>query len=935
MLIRLKYVLVMLVIGAAWIATGMPVQTAPWSLRISAASFARSELSIPAHAEAIRRNERLGGGANDHILGWVEYDFTVPENGWYELLVYPGGGDTEFLIDTTAGGSGAYFYKTAGKQGDGEKVGNVWLDTGRHTLRAQRYFWTGMFGITGFEIRASAGVPAKSFRATISDDKTAYKAGHCPNLEVQAGGANRASQLQVIIEDDAGKSAGRTDLRFAASAKPSVRKVPLPCSREGQFLVSFGDASGRHPTDEHRPIQYDVVLTDGVKSGGESSSLIREIDCVATSPDYAGGATRVVATAFGSYRETDDRGFLPWERTPAASRSLLREPSWFAYRLNGLQPQQRYRIEIDYPDDALRTFAVAVRENAPPAYPLSTGADTGGSISLSHKMQTLQMTYWPRAAEPRIVFLNMHDGRRAAAARIRVYKVEGAPALAPRVQGRSFVNWYEEGDNFSGVFGAPGIPRKGQIAVDRWARSLAETGGDIMSPAVAVYTFVLYPSRFMKSFSRPDSDLLQYMMLTAEKYGLKVIPELHPRADELDWAFATSPPPKPNVLVSKDGGTMPFSHSPVHPTNREWYIGAIEELAKRYRTSPAFIGVNLRLMSWSNPTLNNFHSLDWGYDDFTVALFASETGIKVPPGNANDPARFAQRYNWIAANARERWIQWRCDKITDLYRAIRDRLRAVRPDLKLYTSVFRRDRPDTAAEWREAGIDLKRLAALAGVVVVDADQGFGRSEADAAFEQRQHGDLREPSNLGLPPAQARSFLTGANYLEAHGEVVPPEMLGFPASLPRTWTSGVANPAGRNALEPYALQLGKADATLIGVGGNGYTLGNQLLREFLAEYRALPPASFSLKSGPMEPAVVRQLQRKGELLLYAVNITSQPVRVELMLAGASRIESLADRTPLATADGRLVIQLEGFGLKSARAIGNARIVSVSIRPQPQK
>jgi len=226
-------------------------------------------------------------------------------------------------------------------------------------------------------------------------------------------------------------------------------------------------------------------------------------------------------------------------------------------------------------------------------------------------------------------------------------------------------------------------------------------------------------------------------------------------------------------------------------------------------------------------------------------------------------------------------------------------------------------------------VDLKRLAALDGVVVVDADQSFGRKEADSETERRQRAGILAPANLGLSETRGRAFLLLASFIEATPDVLAPEELGFPSNTKRTWTSAVANPAGRNALEPFALQLANSDATLLGMGSNGYTLGNPLLREFLSEYRALPAAAFKLRTSATAPVVVRELQANGQLLFYAVNTTAQPVRVEVGLSGASRIEHLRDSSAIVSKGGRLTLELDGFALSAIRAVGNARIASVSV------
>ena len=65
----------------------------------------------------------------------------------------------------------------------------------------------------------------------------------------------------------------------------------------------------------------------------------------------------------------------------------------------------------------------------------------------------------------------------------------------------------------------------------------------------------------------------------------------------------------------------------------------------RYKDSQALRGVSLRLINWQNTGLNNFLSLDWGYDDLTVGLFEKETGISTGVKTDDNPQRFRHDTN--------------------------------------------------------------------------------------------------------------------------------------------------------------------------------------------------------------------------------------------------------------------------------------------------
>ena len=53
----------------------------------------------------------------------------------------------------------------------------------------------------------------------------------------------------------------------------------------------------------------------------------------------------------------------------------------------------------------------------------------------------------------------------------------------------------------------------------------------------------------------------------------------------------------------------------------------ISEIANRYKDSPAFKGISIRLMAWCFSGWQTVASIDWGYEDYTVDLFQKETGV--------------------------------------------------------------------------------------------------------------------------------------------------------------------------------------------------------------------------------------------------------------------------------------------------------------------
>jgi hypothetical protein len=477
---------------------------------------------------------------------------------------------------------------------------------------------------------------------------------------------------------------------------------------------------------------------------------------------------------------------------------------------------------------------------------------------------------------------------------------------------------------------------------------LRYAGSTVVIPTVAVYTFALYPSQFNRIFSRPDTDDLRRMLLMAEKYNLKVIPELHPRADELSWPFAAVPDPKPNLLLSRDGKSnfyqadgktrnVPPFFNPLYPGNQDWYVGMIGELLDRYKDSTALTGISLRLMSWANPSLNNLASIEWGYDDVTLALFQAETGASVPrglSGGGSSSLLTEARYQWLTRNARDAWIAWRYKKIVDLYTRIRDRVRLARPDLKVYSTVFSWRDDDTSAQvLREAGIDPASLANIDGVVLINALATYGRREPDPFYNYRRRDELLRPEVMwelrGADSSAA--FLTSASYVEATDAVVPPERLGFPSSTKHTWVSAAVVPAGAHFLERYAIQLAETDAWMLGDGGNGYSFGQPVLKDWIKEFRALPAKRFQPLADARDPVAVWTLEESSGLTLYVVNRERYPVNLSIQFSGTEDIARLATNEPIHLVASHYTPTLAPYQLAAFKAPPGSKVVQVSEYP----
>lgn len=922
------------------VASGAPAgPAASGVIHKNGVAFDRFELDDNAKVEWIRKSGNLAGkgagSAADQplVTGWVEYDFTVARAGWHGLSVDPTGAGHEFLID----GRDRYY-------GSGPKVANLWLAPGPHTLRIQRGIWTGFGPITGWQLTPAGAEPAARIAVRTTDPWKVIRMGESLAVTVSYGDLAAPVKLSLLVRERSKPAVVDTvAVNLAAGGGLRSARLEIPGRRQGVFELGYQVDDLAAQATVLPPVVFAVVDTTPVApaEGAITKRLVAEIDAARQAPDFfQGGATRVVNKSFGSYRESGDVGYLQHQNAT--------DPSWFAYKYQVPDPGALYWMEFDYPDDARRSFLVVPRSgNAliPGQHSYAgpgTGPDTGREFSLTNKLQTMGIYFWPHGTDLRALVLQPQSGLRAAVSKIRIYQVEGAFTPLPHAgNGREFIHWYEEGTSFMGFFGAANAtPESVILAADNWARIMASMGTSLLMPTLSIYQMGMYPSTYNPQFSDSNSfDAARVIELLCEKYGLRFSAEFHPEGRGLKLPTALAKSPDSIYQFNRfgkawDGGDGPKFNF-LHPAVEQFAVGLVGEFADRYGSSPAFDGVSIRLMGWQNTGFGNFDNLDWGYGDFTIRRFERDTRSKIPVAG-DDPARFEKRYQWIMANAKESWMHWRCQKATEFFGKVSARLRQKHPQARLFVNDFLAPSHNNSQAWydnfltapRDAGIDPARLAAVPGVELLNAILPYGRRSAED-MDQRQRDALLNPGFLGAlkQPGKAMGFLTSQAYFEATTAVAPPQDLGYPAKTAHGWMSGCVNPAGRHYLERFALALAEYDAATLGDGGNGYTIGQPLLREFLREFRALPKQNFHARPDARDPVAVWERPGGQELLFYAVNRERYPVQLAIQFEQPPVITRLAGGAAVPTADTTLQFDLQPYELRAFRAGPGARIRQV--------
>jgi len=714
-----------------------------------------------------------------------------------------------------------------------------------------------------------------------------------------------------------------------------------------------------------------------------NARLIARIDCTREYPAdqyFAYGEVKVVDGPAGRYREADGKQF-----------------SRFGYRFRIENIGRPHVMGVRYPDDK-RRFMFAIDGTC---YDLSTAIVTGFAHPLSGQMLELKNIFWPRSEDCSITFMTWGHGEAAAAASFEVYELDDlAPLEVPGDPGdgtrRELGVQYEDPCGTGASEGAMNISEW----TDHIVAYMRHSGQKLLGYPICWYHGPQYPSQrepadafgvvvardrrqyatwttqppewvapLLDRFAREGLEfqavltllrlgsLMQKMNtdLDAIKAGAETINNMlsndQVQAGTMDWTTLYNARNYEKVLdypgQHKDWSGFAWQYgekagqpyhagpifNPLHPVVQEAIVGFVREIAERYGKHPAFKGVAFTM--WT-PSLLWFGSLHSGYDDYTIDRFEKETGIRVEV-EKTAPDRFSKRYEFLTFACREAWLDWRCRKIAELVRTIRDTLRAVRPDLRVTLNMWREAFvtgiiwhgdvrhqlyacPGLVALCRQAGIDVALYQDEPGIQLdLEFDggnrdrMGWVTDTSELPIEKftviRDHDFLDEEMLAtfgGL--ANSGAYIFNA-WHEAWGEhkwfrCEPDDaqakelafMHGKPAEgifrlnslYPKDgfwWDSQLritpAFPAGPHFMEQYAHAVAELDALRITRGGLFMEKAHTgEIATFAKAYRALPKVKFETVGRTTDPVAVRSVAADGRRYFYLMNRDYYPIEVKL-------------------------------------------------------
>ncbi|MBI3945258.1 MAG: hypothetical protein HY321_05020 [Armatimonadetes bacterium] len=619
----------------------------------------------------------------------------------------------------------------------------------------------------------------------------------------------------------------------------------------------------------------------------------------------------------------------------------------------------------------------------------------------SNRMQKLHLLFWPNSEEGSIHVCNVGGGEApAAAARITVYEIANdLPALRIADAGDHLIGphtergpWTMASNYYAGPLGAqfmqflgprdhPEYYRNWYTTTENWIKRARFSGQNLYLMGHFMYKGTLYPSHLSEygydqnNYSGGDAvrDYVGLILRMFERNGMAMVSgvehfsvpgDTQPTPEEIrkgvSTLFSVSREGKlfPLHSVRRADGTWGGSGRPredgtmnwpamnyFHPQVQERFLAIVGDLADRYARYPAWKGVAIFLSRCFGPMepalLRSVDLLECGYEDYTIDLFEKETGLTVPV-DKKDPARFEKRYQWLMGKQRQRWIDWRSRKYTDLFRRMRDRIAQGRPDVKLQLVIaepmlwtgsqeIMDGHYDNVAYMndlvRRFGFDLASLKNEPGIVV---NQVFALAGSGEAQQTGGHEGWREFSQNDAWQALFANDNQGGAYIKGNiphygAYTFPPGRWIFTGSGTRQgwfWSTYVT--------ETLVNVMARSNPTWMPHTWMDVceSMGRiQEQRLFARAYRSLPDGKYEhlTGSGLDRNLWVSRTQAKGAEHAYAANLNWWTPEVTLRFSEGAQVHDLIKDQPLALQGGAWTFRLPPYQAQSFRLTGG-RILS---------
>ena len=672
----------------------------------------------------------------------------------------------------------------------------------------------------------------------------------------------------------------------------------------------------------------------------------------------------------------------------------------FGYKFKVKQLFVPHLVVIEWPDDAARGILAQAHEATTMigrSWRASVAGFQRGETSVvctddqpvrTNKMQKLRFIYWPNEEEESIHIWNTHGcPAPAAVSRITIYQIlNDLPALRIADAGDHMIGYHTErgpqtmtASYYAGPLGAsfstmlagvdhPEFYRNWYTTTENMIKRMRFSGQNAYLMGHFMYTGVLYPSKHyifaQNTYGGADAsrDYIGLVLRMFERNGMSMVSNIEyvSTADVIEASPATIEEVRkgaPTLFCVGKNGTFNTLHgisswtglNYFHPKVQESILTIVDELLELYRGYPAWKGMAFILSRNFGPMIplaggSKEDPIYWGYEDYTIDLFQKQTGIKIPV-NPKDPERFGQRYDWLMADAKQKWIDWRCAQFTQFFRKMRDHIVRARPDLKLYLLNFEPMSPTKSAQdlyghfddqkfmkqtVKAFGFDPETLRKERGIVISFSYPSPGTGTTVGAKSRTWWDMLHSQlwNDLFANDGKGGAYVWSS--IPHYGYHFPKGKWLFEYSHTRQgyfWPKFMGDAFVNVLVRSNPTWIPHTWMDVMESGGRLHEL-----RLFSRAYRTLPNGKYQRLTGNgLDKNIwVERTRAKGGEYAYAANTNWWEVDVTLTFAQGAKVHDLIKDQPVNLRDGKWSFHLGPYEVRTFRISGASRGGGSSVR-----
>tara|TARA_R110002095_G_scaffold78106_2_gene67141 strand:+ start:93811 stop:97773 length:3963 start_codon:yes stop_codon:yes gene_type:complete len=605
--------------------------------------------------------------------------------------------------------------------------------------------------------------------------------------------------------------------------------------------------------------------------------------------------------------------------------AVHRSAPWSAYHLKLSHQGRPHRLVISYPRRPHGHVGFSILEPDASGQLVPVGVDSGVYQTAANLVSTsasesgeeqAEVLFWPKIENPILLFHSLGTETPAEVTRVQVYELplpeqDVKPVAGSGIENKRLIGPYLQKPLLPEIFGASQVlDQSSNRSLDDW-QTFYEAGNrlafylkyhDFNSVLLAVSAdgSAIYPSQYLAPTPRYDSgvyhssgqdiqqkDVLEMLFQIFDREQLTLMPELQFSSilSGLEQLIQDGSEQAVGIeLVNQHGqtwmhakgaprGQAPY-YNPLHPRVQNEIANIFSELVARYSQHAAFRGVAVQL------SLNGYlqlPGLSWGYDDFTVARFEKETGVKVPA--AAGAQKYQKRYQFLTTSAFPQWTQWRCQKIKELHQRLAGILLKARPDAQIVFAAR-----ELVPSHSKEGDVVSSLKAGAQIRPVLMEMGLDFS----GYDQISNGVVLRPEQyhstqqknatahiLNTNPTVDDAFKTRVNGTLFYHHPVEVRISEFDQLSPWqpafTWLVSQASPAGAVNRMRYVHSIARQDPYLVFDGGWTIPFGQeQATQSIRRQLQMLPARPFQTVQVAKQPVVARLSRGKEKTFYYLVN-----------------------------------------------------------------